>query len=51
MTRTAFVLFLCSAAVPALAGDEAVFRSDVALVRVDAQVVDRDNLSITGLRA
>ncbi len=28
-----------------------VFRSDVALVRVDAQVVDRDNRAITGLRA
>src|SRR5689334_10001554 len=51
MKRTAFILLFCSAAVPALAGDEAVFRSDVALVRVDAQVVDRDNRSITGLRA
>ena len=51
MTRTAFILLFCSAAVPALAGDEAVFRSDVSLVRVDAQVVDRDNRAITGLRA
>ncbi len=31
--------------------DEVVFRSDVSLVRVDTQVVDRDNRAITGLRA
>jgi VWFA-related protein len=31
--------------------DEVVFKSDVSLVRVDAQVVDRDNRAITGLRA
>ncbi|HUS08457.1 MAG TPA: VWA domain-containing protein [Bryobacteraceae bacterium] len=30
---------------------DVVFRSDVALARVDAQVVDRDNRAITGLRA
>jgi VWFA-related protein len=30
--------------------DEVVFRSDVSLVRVDAQVLDRDNRAITGLR-
>jgi VWFA-related protein len=30
---------------------EFVFRSDVSLVRVDAQVVDRNNRAITGLRA
>jgi VWFA-related protein len=29
---------------------DVVFRSDVSLVRVDAQVVDRDNRAITGLR-
>src|SRR5262249_5381465 len=29
---------------------EVVFRSDVSLVRVDAQVVDRDNRALTGLR-
>jgi VWFA-related protein len=35
----------------AFAADEnVVFRSDVALVRVDVQVVDRDNRAITGLR-
>ena len=33
------------------ADDNPVFRSDVALVRVDASVVDRDNRAITGLRA
>lgn len=31
------------------ADDPVVFRSDVSLVRVDAQVVDRDNRTITGL--
>jgi hypothetical protein len=42
---------LCLAVVPALlaADDEFVFRSDVSLVRVDAQVVDRNNRAITGL--
>ena len=35
----------------AMAADDAVFRSDVSLVRVDAQVVDRGNRAITGLRA
>src|SRR5712692_10196764 len=36
--------------VPAAAQSDVVFRSDVSLVRVDAQVVDRDNRAITGLR-
>lgn len=35
----------------AYADDPVVFKSDVSLVRVDAQVVDRDNRAITGLRA
>jgi VWFA-related protein len=35
----------------AAAEDDVVFRSDVSLVRVDTQVVDRDNRAITGLRA
>src|SRR5579859_8270838 len=35
----------------AYADDPVVFRSDVSLVRVDTQVVDRDNRAITGLRA
>src|ERR1700730_9483967 len=39
------------AAVAATAGDDVVFRSDVSLVRVDTQVLDRDNRTITGLRA
>ena len=33
------------------AGEETVFRSDVTLVRVDAQVLDRDNRAVVGLRA
>jgi len=33
------------------AGQDVVFRSDVSLVRVDAQVLDRDNRAITGLHA
>lgn len=41
-----------AAAVCALAADEkVVFRSDVSLVRVDVQVLDRDNRAITNLRA
>jgi VWFA-related protein len=35
----------------AAAEDNVVFRSDVSLVRVDTQVVDRANRAITGLRA
>src|SRR2546423_12822632 len=51
-----FCLLVIAAAVyspvAALAGGEdVVFRSDVSLVRVDAQVLDRDNRTITGLRA
>ena len=36
---------------PAPSGDDTVFRSDVTLVRVDAQVLDRDNRAVVGLRA
>ena len=55
MTRLACLLLLVSAGgglcqIPAAEGD-VVFRSDVSLVRVDAQVVDRGNRAITGLRA
>src|SRR5579864_6837269 len=35
---------------PNLADPSVTFRSDVSLVRVDAQVVDRENRPITGLR-
>ena len=46
------VLFVSAGAVQAFADDnDVVFRSDVSLVRVDAQVVDRDNRAVTGLRA
>lgn len=43
-------LVLACPALMALADETVVFRSDVALIRVDAQVVDRDNRAITGLR-
>src|SRR5690242_9845637 len=35
----------------AAADNDVVFRSDVSLVRVDAQVFDRDHRAVTGLRA
>src|SRR5258705_668568 len=43
---------LCAIAAGLLPAQDSdvVFRSDVSLVRVDAQVVDRDNRAITGLR-
>ena len=55
MKRVVFLLSLGAIAaisVPARAADDdnPVFRSDVALVRVDAQVLDRDNRAVTGLR-
>jgi len=51
MSRT-YSFLLVSAAVLGLAAadEEVVFRSDVNMLRVDAQVVDRDNRAITGLR-
>ncbi|MCU1276086.1 MAG: von Willebrand factor, type [Bryobacterales bacterium] len=42
---------VCSPVAAVAAGEDVVFRSDVSLVRVDAQVLDRDNRTITGLRA
>lgn len=53
MTRSVYllpVLALAGAVLAPGADDEVVFRSDVSLVRVDAQVVDRDNRAIAGLR-
>ncbi len=54
MTRSAYVLAAALAA-GLFAADrqesQIVFRSDVSLARVDAQVVDRNNRAITGLRA
>ena len=51
MTRFACVLlFAAVAGMPAAPDDDIVFRSDVSLVRVDAQVVDRSNRAITGLQ-
>lgn len=50
MIRPRFLLVFAFAGVLA-ADDDVVFHSDVSLVRVDAQVVDRANRAITGLRA
>jgi VWFA-related protein len=53
MVRGTCVLALVMAVAGLLwAGDkDVVFRSDVSLVRVDTQVLDRDNRAVTGLRA
>lgn len=53
MTRRYLLLLACSLAVLPVAvsaDDDPVFRSDVSLVRVDAQVVDGGNRAITHLR-
>ena len=46
------LVILTTLGIPAAAADDTnvVFRSDVSLVRVDAQVVDRSNRVITGLK-
>ena len=53
MLRAAYLLaLLCALAIGPLAGDDdLVFRSDVSLVRVDAQVVDASNRAIIHLHA
>ncbi len=54
MSRHACVLlFAFAASLPLAFGEDkpVVFRSDVSLVRVDAQVLDRDHRAITGLHA
>lgn len=53
MSRICLLLlaFFCAGALCSADDQNVVFRSDVALMRVDAQVVDRDNRAITGLRA
>ena len=53
MTRAAVPLSILLAGSLLCAADEdvAVFHSDVSLVRVDVQVLDRDNRAITALRA
>src|ERR1700747_1141526 len=50
-SRVCFLLFALTGGLLAQDSDTIIFRSDVSLVRVDAQVVDRDNRAITGLRA
>jgi VWFA-related protein len=45
------VVNLFGAALLCAQGGDVVFRSDVSLVRVDAQVLDRNNRAITGLAA
>ena len=52
MFRAAYLLLFASVLITAaIAGDDdnLVFRSDVSLVRVDAQVVDSGNRAITRL--
>ena len=51
MARFPCLLLLASVGGLLAAEDHAVFRSDVSLIRVDVQVVDRDNRAITGLHA
>jgi len=53
MRRAGYLLLLaCALQIGTLAGDDdLVFRSDVSLVRVDAQVVDSGNRAITHLHA
>ena len=52
MRRTTLLVLFALAAGTALAADgDTVFHSDVSLVRVDTQVVDRDNHAVTGLHA
>jgi VWFA-related protein len=52
MHRCICLLGLWTLAVGSLLGDDdVVFESDVALSRVDAQVVDRDGRAVTGLQA
>jgi hypothetical protein len=46
-----FLLFLCAFGAFAKDDDQVVFKSDVALTRVDAQVFDRDGRAVTGLQA
>src|SRR5581483_1839962 len=51
--RCTLLLCFATLSLGARAADDdqpVVFKSDVALVRVDAQVLDRDNRAITGLR-
>ena len=43
-------LYFALLATLAMADDEVVFRSDVSMIRVDVQALDRDNRAITGLR-
>jgi VWFA-related protein len=45
------VLALAAVGLLSAAGDDVVFRSDVSLVRVDAQVLNRDGRAITGLHS
>lgn len=49
MRNLCFIAVLIAAA--SSWADDVVFKSDVALSRVDAQVVDRDGRAVTGLRA
>jgi VWFA-related protein len=50
MLRLVVPFVLVIAAGAAVADDQVVFKSDVAMTRVDSQVVDRDGRAITGLQ-
>ena len=50
MTRLFTLLVAAGGGLLSAQDTDVVFHSDVSLVRVDAQVVDRDNRAITGLR-
>ncbi len=50
MLRYLFCAIAAAAVFPAY-GDDPVFKSDVALSRVDVHVVDRNGRSVTGLQA
>jgi VWFA-related protein len=51
MLRLVVPFVLVFAACAAAGDDQVVFKSDVAMTRVDSQVVDRDGRAITGLQA
>lgn len=51
MLRLVVSFVLVFVACAAAADDQVVFKSDVAMTRVDSQVVDRDGRAITGLQA
>src|SRR5262249_39787168 len=51
MFRLFVTLLLGTVAIASAADEPVVFRSDVSLSRIDAQVIDRDGRAISGLQA